>query len=51
LRKEVAKCDALLALIGPNWLNVRDKEGNRRLDTPLISSALRLRRRCSAIYL
>ena len=32
LRDEVAKCDVLLALIGPNWLNARDKEGNRRLD-------------------
>jgi hypothetical protein len=34
LREEVAKCDVLLALIGPNWLNVRDEEGNRRLDNP-----------------
>jgi formylglycine-generating enzyme required for sulfatase activity len=34
LRDEVAKCDVLLALIGPNWLNVRDEEGNRRLDNP-----------------
>jgi formylglycine-generating enzyme required for sulfatase activity len=32
LRDEVAKCDVLLALIGPNWLNIRDEEGNRRLD-------------------
>jgi hypothetical protein len=23
-----------LALIGPNWLNVRDEAGNRRLDNP-----------------
>jgi TIR domain len=34
LRDEVTKCDVLLALIGPNWLNVRDEEGNRRLDNP-----------------
>ena len=34
LRDEVAKCDVLLALIGPNWLNVRDEDGNRRLDNP-----------------
>jgi hypothetical protein len=34
LRDEVAKCDVLLALIGPNWLNVRDEEDNRRLDNP-----------------
>jgi hypothetical protein len=34
LRDEVAKCDVLLALIGPNWLDARDEEGNRRLDNP-----------------
>jgi hypothetical protein len=34
LREEVAKCDVLLALIGPNWLDVRDEEGKRRLDNP-----------------
>jgi hypothetical protein len=34
LRDEVTKCDVLLALIGPNWLDVRDKQGNRRLDNP-----------------
>jgi TIR domain len=34
LREEVAKCDVLLALIGPNWLKVRDEKGNRRLDNP-----------------
>jgi hypothetical protein len=32
IREEVAKCDVLLAIIGPNWLNARDEEGNRRLD-------------------
>jgi hypothetical protein len=34
LREEVARCDVLLALIGPNWLNIHDQEGNRRLDNP-----------------
>jgi hypothetical protein len=34
LRDELARCDVLLALIGPNWLNVRDEQGNRRLDNP-----------------
>jgi TIR domain-containing protein len=34
LREEVARCDVLLAVIGPNWLNARDEEGNRRLDSP-----------------
>lgn len=34
LRAEVQSCDALLAVIGPNWLDARDEEGNRRLDDP-----------------
>jgi TIR domain-containing protein len=34
LGEEVAKCDVLLAVIGPNWLNARDEDGNRRLDNP-----------------
>jgi hypothetical protein len=34
LRDEVAKCDVLLAVIGPNWLDARDEHGNRRLDDP-----------------
>jgi hypothetical protein len=32
LHEEVAKCGALLAVIGADWLDVRDDEGNRRLD-------------------
>jgi TIR domain len=34
LREEVAKCDVLLAVIGPNWLDAHDKDGHRRLDDP-----------------
>ena len=34
LSGEVAKCDVLLAVIGPNWLSARDEDGNRRLDNP-----------------
>jgi hypothetical protein len=34
LRNGIAGCDVLLALIGPNWLSIRDEEGNRRLDNP-----------------
>ncbi|HTC05084.1 MAG TPA: toll/interleukin-1 receptor domain-containing protein [Xanthobacteraceae bacterium] len=34
LREEVAKCDVLLAVVGPNWLNARDDKGDRRLDNP-----------------
>ena len=29
----VAKCDVLLAIIGPNWLDARDEEGNRHLES------------------
>ncbi len=32
LHEEVAKCGVLLAVIGPNWLDGRDEDGNRRLD-------------------
>jgi hypothetical protein len=32
IREEVTKCDVLLAIVGPNWLNASDEEGNRRLD-------------------
>ena len=30
LNDEVAKCDVLLALIGPKWLDARDDSGKRR---------------------
>ena len=31
---EIGKCKHLLVLIGPNWLDIPDNEGNRRLDNP-----------------
>jgi ATP-dependent Clp protease ATP-binding subunit ClpB len=34
LRDAVAKCEVLLAVIGPNWLDARDDRGARRLDDP-----------------
>ena len=34
LKDEVARCDVLLAVIGPQWLDARDKEGHRRLENP-----------------
>jgi hypothetical protein len=34
LRKEVTQCGVLLAVIGPNWLDVRDDDGTRRLENP-----------------
>src|SRR5215467_9390843 len=33
LSDEVAKCDVLLAIIGPNWVDARDELGHRRLDS------------------
>jgi TIR domain len=34
LDEEIAKCDALLAIIGPGWLDARDEKGQRRLEDP-----------------
>ena len=34
LENEVQSCDVLIALIGRQWLNVKDEHGKRRLDSP-----------------
>lgn len=34
LREQVAKCDVLLALIGPHWLTAHEEDGSRRLSNP-----------------
>src|SRR5215470_5021823 len=34
LSEKVLGCDVLLAIIGPNWLDVTDDNGRRRLDSP-----------------
>ena len=34
LGEEIAKCEALLAVIGPGWLDARDENGHRRLGNP-----------------
>ncbi len=34
LKSQVAACDAMLAIIGPNWLSAKDEAGQRRLDKP-----------------
>ena len=40
--EEVAKCDVLLAVIGPGWLDAHDEKRHRRLDNPTTSCASRL---------
>jgi hypothetical protein len=32
LTEQVAACDVMLVVIGPNWLDARDEKGKRRLD-------------------
>jgi hypothetical protein len=34
LLSDVASCDVLLALIGPQWLTITDASGQRRIDDP-----------------
>jgi TIR domain len=34
INSQVAGCDAILVVIGPNWLNAKDESGGRRLDNP-----------------
>ena len=34
LNSQVAECDVVLVVIGPNWLGVKDESGGRRLDNP-----------------
>jgi len=34
LNEQVASSDALLVIIGPNWLDAKDESGRRRLDDP-----------------
>lgn len=34
VERTVAQCNVLIAVIGPKWLTVEDKDGKRRLDDP-----------------
>jgi hypothetical protein len=34
LDRETGKCEILLVIIGPKWLDIRDQNGKRRLDDP-----------------
>jgi hypothetical protein len=34
LNDEVAGCDVLLAVIGKQWIEIRDESGHRRIDNP-----------------
>jgi hypothetical protein len=53
LENEVKSCDVLVALIGRQWLNIKDAAGKRRLDNPedfvRIEVAAALRRRIRVI--
>ena len=51
ISRTLAECDIVLVLIGPNWLNISDPNGARRLDSPVdtvrleVATALELKRR------
>src|SRR5215468_3156512 len=34
LKSQVAACNVILSVIGPNWLNAKDETNQRRLDKP-----------------
>ena len=34
LQERLSSCDMVLALIGPDWIDITDEQGNRRLDSP-----------------
>ncbi|MEM8921132.1 MAG: TIR domain-containing protein, partial [Pseudomonadota bacterium] len=34
LSKQVAQCETLLVVVGPQWLTIKDEDGRRRLDDP-----------------
>ncbi|MFA5949023.1 MAG: DUF4189 domain-containing protein [Hyphomicrobium sp.] len=34
LNDKIAACDAVVVIIGPDWLSATDKAGNRRIDNP-----------------
>ena len=34
LEREIGRCDAMIAVIDPQWLDAADEAGNRRLDDP-----------------
>jgi hypothetical protein len=34
IRRAVERCDIVLAIVGPSWLEARDSSGQRRLDNP-----------------
>jgi len=34
IEQAVNQCDVLLAVIGPDWINIKDKKGSRMIDNP-----------------
>ena len=51
LNNQVAECDVVLAIIGPNWLRAKDKAGQRRLTNQTTSLRSKSRRRLPATLL
>jgi hypothetical protein len=57
LEQEVSACDAMLVLIGPDWLTLTDEQGRQRLENPEdfvrieVESALRLGKRVIPVLL
>ena len=49
LRGQVDRCEVLLALIGPRWLGVTDREGRPGCTTRTIGCVARSPARCHAI--
>src|SRR5262245_42120942 len=50
LNSQVAACDAMLAVIGPNWLTAKDDTGQRRLDNLEDFVAIEIGRRLLATF-
>ena len=50
LNNQVAACDVVLVVIGPNWLRAKDESGERRLDNRTTSLRSKSRRRLPATF-
>ena len=48
IEEQVSACDAMLVLIGPDWLTVKDEAGRPSLENPEDLSVSRSSRRCGS---